>query len=163
METACICAPGHGPTAPVERGGGSNWHPLLALGQAAGPRILIWIGQPVRFADVMHRGAWPPSPRSRWLHTSYVISSSRPSHLPWHQLAVAKRYTRSTQPTPARSRRRCARRDGLSHTCAPVKFRLKSSSPAFPNRPSRGLRAREPLRLLPSPILRCLSSRTTPR
>ena len=35
--------------------------------------------------------------------------------------------------------------------------------PAFPNRPSRGLRAREPLRLPPYPILSRMSSRTTPR
>ena len=61
-----------------------------------------------------------------------VISSSRPSHLPLHQPAIAKRYARSTQPTPAWSRRRRARRNGLSHACAPVKCRLQSSSPRLP-------------------------------
>jgi hypothetical protein len=46
---------------------------------------------------------------------------------------------------------RRARRDGLSHACAPVKCHLKLSSPRFPKRPSQGLRAREPLRLPPPP------------
>jgi hypothetical protein len=71
-------------------------------------------------ATVAHCGSLLPSPMSRLLHASSVISGWRPSHLLLHLPVVAKRYSLATKPTTrgVGSSATCASRRYISPLCA---------------------------------------------
>jgi hypothetical protein len=130
--------------------------PLIGIGPGCWAAYLLWIWLRVPFATVTHCRSLLPSPMSRLLHASSVISSWRPSHLLLHLPVVAKRYSLSPKPTPrgVGSSATCAPRRCISPLCAcEISFEIplvcNPALPVFPNRPSRGPRAREPLKRSP--------------
>jgi hypothetical protein len=102
-------------------------------------------------ATVWAEGALRPSPRSRSQHVSCVMASWRPSHLLLPLPGVAKNSSLgSTKPTTWHvvSEATCAQWRCLFPS-EPLKSRLELSPPAFANRPFRGRRPGNPLRLHP--------------
>src|SRR5262249_54025676 len=110
----------HATPAGCGRGGGETWHPVLAVGQAAGPRL--WSGDG-------HLSVLPPwhAPDHGRHHPgvgdhAYLAASPArvrsPSHCPgpWSPRDIRVRLN----PRPVAWARRCrARRDGVWHLWAP--------------------------------------------